>query len=73
MDQFMADVTDIPDVRPGDEATLIGKDGEECITAEELGDLSGRFPYELVCCISKRVPRIYMKNGREWGELTFFE
>ena len=73
MDQFMVDVTDIPDVSPGDEATLIGKDGEECITAEELGDLSGRFSYELVCGISKRVPRIYMKNGKEWGEMTFFE
>lgn len=42
MDQMMVDVTDIADVCPGDEVTLIGRDGAECITLEELGDLSGR-------------------------------
>ena len=61
MDQFMADVTEIPDVCEGDEVTLLGRDGEEEITAEELGAISGRFNYELVCGISKRVPRTYRK------------
>ena len=72
MDQFMVDVTDIEDVRAGDEVTLIGRDGEELISVEELGDLCGRFSYEFVCEISKRVPRIYVKDGKECGELNFF-
>lgn len=64
MDQFMVDVTDIPEAEELDEVTLLGRDGEECITMEQLGDLSGRFNYEFACCISKRVPRIYYKNGQ---------
>jgi alanine racemase len=60
MDQFMVDVTDIGEpIIVGDTVTLIGKDGDETITMEELGDLSGRFNYELACDIGKRVPRIY--------------
>lgn len=64
MDQFMVDVTDIPGVKEGDRVTLIGRDGEEQISAELLGDLSGRFNYELVCDIGKRVPRVYLKAGK---------
>jgi alanine racemase len=60
MDQFMVDVTDIGEpVIIGDVVTLIGRDGDEIITMEELGDLSGRFNYELACDIGKRVPRIF--------------
>ena len=59
MDQFMVDVTDIP-AELLDEVTLLGKDGEEEITIDELGALSGRFPYEFVCDIGKRVPRVYL-------------
>lgn len=73
MDQFMVDVTHIADVKHGDEVTLIGRDGDECIHIDELGDLSGRFSYEFACDISKRVPRVYIKDGKEWGDLTFFE
>ncbi len=73
MDQFMVDVTDIPEAQPGDKVILIGKDGKEEISIEGFGDLSGRFSYEFACCIGKRVPRIYLKDGKEWGELTFFE
>ena len=73
MDQFMVNVSDIPDVKAGDEVTLIGKDGDEFISIETFGDMSGRFSYEFACDISKRVPRVYLKNGNEWGELTFFE
>ena len=72
MDQFMVDITKIPDAKAGDEVTLIGKDGKEFISIEKFGDLSGRFSYELACDISKRVPRVYIKDGKEWGELTFF-
>lgn len=59
MDQFMVDVTDIPDVREGDPVTLLGADGAETITMEELGRLSGRFNYEFACLITPRVPRVY--------------
>lgn len=59
MDQMMVDVTDIPDVAMGDEVTLLGTDGAECITLEEMEHASGRCRYELVCAISKRVPRFY--------------
>lgn len=63
MDQFMVDVTDLDlPVCVGDIVTLIGKDGRECITMEELGKLSGRFNYELVCDIGKRIPRIYKQK-----------
>lgn len=72
MDQFMVDITKIPDAKTGDEVTLIGKDGKEFISIEKFGDLSGRFSYEFACDISKRVPRVYIKDGKEWGELTFF-
>lgn len=64
MDQFMVDVTDIPQARELDEVVLLGKSQEEQITMEELGELSGRFNYEFACCISKRVPRIYFKGGQ---------
>ncbi len=64
MDQFMVDVTDIPEAKEDMEVTLIGKDGEEAITMEMLGDLSGRFNYELACDLDKRIPRVFMKNSR---------
>ncbi len=59
MDQFMVDVTDIPDVHKGSEVVLVGKQGNEEITVEELAEISGRFNYEFVCDINKRVPRVY--------------
>ena len=63
MDQFMVDVTDIEGVKAGDEVTLMGQDQEGFISVEALGLLSGRFPYEFVCDISKRVPREYKQNA----------
>ena len=64
MDQFMVDVSHIPDVAEGDRVVLIGADGEDRITAEELGDLSGRFNYELICNLGKRIPRVYTEKGK---------
>ena len=63
MDICMADVTEIPDVKVEDTVTLIGRDGNECITAEELGRTAASFNYETVCRISKRVKRIYLKKN----------
>ena len=60
MDQFMVDVTGL-DVQTGEEVTLIGEDGGARITVDEMAALSGRFPYEFVCDIGKRVPRIYLE------------
>ena len=63
MDQFMVDVTDIPEAQEGDLVTLVGKDHGAEITMEEIGDLSGRFNYEFACDLGKRIPRVYIKNG----------
>lgn len=73
MDQFMVDVTDIPDVSIGDNVTLIGKDGDDCITCEEIGDISGRFNYEFLCCITRRVPRVYIRNGKTTKIVDYLE
>lgn len=59
MDQFMIDVTDIPGVKEGDTVTIFGRDGEKEISVEEIAALSHSFPYELVCCVTSRVPRFY--------------
>ena len=62
MDQFMADVTDIPETAFMDRVVLVGRDGDEEITVDDLAALSGRFNYEFVCCLGKRIPRIYKKS-----------
>lgn len=71
MDQFMVDVTGM-DVKQGDEAVLIGTQGNETISAEEIGNLSGRFNYELVCDISKRVPRSYLHRNQIIEQVDYF-
>ncbi len=60
MDQFMIDVTHIPNIKEGDIVTLMGED----ITAEELASLQNTINYEIVCNIGKRVPRVYIKNNQ---------
>lgn len=72
MDQFMVDVTDIPDVKEGDKVTLIGQDGDESISIEEVANLVGSFNYELVCDIGKRVPRVYYKEGKKVGTADYY-
>lgn len=59
MDQMMVDVTDIPDVQVEDVVTLIGTDGDETITIEEIANPAARFDYEMLCDISSRVTRVY--------------
>lgn len=59
MDQLMIDVSDVPEAKSGDIVTLIGRDGGEMITADDLAAVYGTIGYEVVCGISKRVPRIY--------------
>jgi len=72
MDQFMVDVTHIPEAKEGDMVTLIGSDGGREITMEDLGALSGRFNYELACDIGKRVPRRFWKDGRVVATQDYF-
>lgn len=64
MDQFMVDVSEIPEAAENDQVVLLGSDGAEHISAEELGELSGRFHYELVCDFGKRLPRVYTSRGK---------
>ena len=65
MDQMMVDVTNIPHVMPGETVTLIGKNGDACITVEEIAAVADSFNYEFVCGISRRVPRYYYQNGKQ--------
>ena len=71
MDQFMIDVTDIPGVELGTEITLVGRDGAECLSMEEVSEKAYSFNYELPCRISRRVPRIYYKEGKEVVSLHY--
>jgi alanine racemase len=64
MDQCMVDVTDAGDVGVGDEAVLFGTQGGEEITLEEISKTLDTIPYELMCAISRRVPRVYMQDGK---------
>lgn len=73
MDQFMADVTEIPEAKTEDVVTLIGKDGTEEILVEDLAELGGGFHYEIVCGIGKRVPRVYTRSGRMIGSKDYFD
>lgn len=73
MDQFMVDVTEIPDVKYGDKVTLVGNDGEEKLPVEILSDLSGRFNYEFVCDLGKRIPREYIRHGEVVEQIDYFE
>ena len=59
MDLMMIDVTEIPDVQEGDEAALIGSQGNERITADDLAAWQGTIAYEVLCAIGTRIPRIY--------------
>lgn len=60
MDQFMVDVSEIDDVKVGDEVILMGEINGISVTADEIADLIGTINYEIICGISKRVPRIYV-------------
>ena len=64
MDQMMVDVTEIPGVQTGDTVVLVGRDGEDTLTAEQIAAQGDSFNYEFVCGISRRVPRVYTAGGR---------
>ena len=68
----MVDVTGIPDVKFGDRATLVGHDGDAYLSIDELANLSGRFNYEFICDINKRVPREYLRDGKVVEQVDYF-
>ena len=72
MDQFMVDLSGIPEAEAGDEVTLVGTSEGAEITIEELGELSGRFPYEFVCDLGKRIPRVFLYQGEVKGSRDSF-
>ena len=72
MDMTIADITD-KDVSEGDTAVIIGKDGENVITACDIADLTETIPYEVISLIGKRVPRVFIKNGQIVGRTGLLE
>ncbi|MDK2964566.1 alanine racemase [Lacrimispora sp.] len=72
MDQFMVDVSSIQGAEEEDEVVLVGTQGNEQITVEELADRCGGFHYEILCDISKRVPRVYLERGEVVGTKDYF-
>ncbi len=71
MDQLMVDVTEIPDVKIGDRAVLIGRSGDEEITVDQMAALCGTINYEIICGISRRIPRVYYRNGKPVSEIHY--
>lgn len=63
MDQTMLDVTGIDNVFEGKQITVFGKDGGAYISVDELAEKAGLINYEVLCSLSRRVPRVYIKNG----------
>lgn len=72
MDQMMVDVTNIPEAGEDNEVTLIGSEGDERISVEEIAGLGGGFHYEILCDIGKRVPRVYVKKGTVVGKKDYY-
>ncbi len=70
MDQCIARCDGI-DVKVGQTATVFGRDGDVEITADELAEQMGTISYEIVCLVGKRVPRVYIRNGREVDFLNY--
>lgn len=65
MDQFMIDVTDIDGAEIGSEIVLVGTQGDETLSMEEVSEKAHSFNYELPCRVARRVPRVYIKSGCE--------
>ena len=61
MDQCMIDVTDVPDVKVGDEVIIMGTDGKNTILADDIAAATGTINYEIVCAFGQRLPKVYVK------------
>lgn len=63
MDQCMVDITDVSNVKVGNEVILIGEEGNSKFNADDIAELIGTINYEVICMIGKRIPRVYKLNG----------
>jgi alanine racemase len=61
MDQCMIDVTDVPDVKSGDEVIIIGSDGKNTILADDIAAATGTINYEITCAFGQRLPKVFIK------------
>ena len=61
MDQCMIDVTNVPDVKVGDEVIVMGSDGVNSITADDIAHATGTINYEITCAFGQRLPKVYVK------------
>ena len=73
MDQMMVDVTGVPEARPEDSVVLIGTDGADAISVEEVADAAYSFNYEFVCGIARRIPRVYVRGGKIVKEKLYLD
>ena len=71
MDMCMVDITQVPEAQVGDTVTVVGRDGDECVTWDDWADRLGTISYELLCGINKRVPRLYFRGGEQVGSLQY--
>ena len=68
MDQCMVDVTEVPNVKEGDEIVIMGKQGDNEISADDLAAINGTINYEITCCFDLRIPKVYINYPK--GMLT---
>ena len=73
MDQLMIDLTGIDEADEGTVVTIIGKDGDNVITAEDIANELGTISYEILCDIGKRIPRVYIKDGKFDSFVNYLE
>lgn len=71
MDQCMIDVTNVNNINIGDEVTLFGTSGDGHISIEDVADKMGTINYEIACIVGKRIPRIYIKDGKPAGSVNY--
>ena len=65
MDLTLIDVTEVPGVSLDDEVTLLGREDDVSISAEDIAELTGTISYEVTCGISRRIPRTYLERGNQ--------
>ena len=73
IDQTRVDISYIPEAKEGDEVVVIGKSGDNELSAEEVSELAGSFNYELLCDLGKRIPRVYYRHGKVVGSKDYNE
>ena len=73
MDQMMVDVSAVPEAKVEDKVVLVGVDGDERISVEEVADMACSFSYEWVCGVSRRVPRVYFRGGAPCRTISYLE